>query len=135
MSSYVICVFLVFFLISSTEGPMKLGRLLLIALLAAQAAPVSHAYDIRSGKKSPTADVVLLASAPATLYDDYHACLDAAQDLRKLALVWFYDPQATAENERFQRDVLDRQSVSNLIQQHFVAIRLPTPACVPSGGD
>jgi hypothetical protein len=76
------------------------------------------------------------ANSPSIAWhDDYHAGLGDAQARRKLALIWFYDPQSAAENDRLQQTVLAQPSIAALLQQHFVALKLPANASALSQGE
>jgi hypothetical protein len=73
--------------------------------------------------------------APIAWCDDYHTGLERAEDRRALALLWFYDPIAPTENDRFEQEVLSQQRISDSLNDHFVAIKLPLSATVPSAGE
>ena len=73
--------------------------------------------------------------APNAWCHDYHAGLERAEDRRTLALLWFYDPIAPTENDGFEQEVLSQQRISDLLNDHFIAIKLPLSATVPSAGE
>src|SRR5262245_39932309 len=79
--------------------------------------------------------VPLISPRGVVWHEDYHAGLDEAQSRRKLALVWFFDPSAASENERFEHEVLARSQIAALIDQHCVATRLEIRGSVLSGGE
>jgi hypothetical protein len=77
----------------------------------------------------------LISPSGLVWHEDYHASLDEAQSRRKLALVWFFDPSAASENERFEQEILARPQIAALINQHCVAARLELRGSVLSRGE
>src|SRR5262245_17858666 len=76
-----------------------------------------------------------VSSASIQWQTDYHAGLDSAEARGRLALIWFFDPAATEQNERFDNDVLDDPRVIPLLDEHFVAIKLPMNSTVSPGDE
>jgi hypothetical protein len=74
------------------------------------------------------------ATQPFAWSADYHAALDEAQVQRKLVLLWFFDPQTPVSNDRFETEILREGNASEFVGQHFVAVKLPLAARVPSAG-
>jgi hypothetical protein len=89
--------------------------------------------SIAAGRYSPANDS---HSQPPGIFwrGDYHEALDAAKEDRKLALIWFYDRQNPSQAAQFEHDVLSQPAIAKMVEDGFVAIRLPTDARVPSGG-
>ena len=94
------------------------------SLLACSLAIV--ALDKAYADHSPAADISWRA--------DYHEALDAAKEQGKFTLLWFVNPRDLSQSERFERDVLSRPAVQELVAKRCIAIRLPTDAQVTSGG-
>lgn len=63
----------------------------------------------------------------------YHAALDDAEAQRKMALLWFFDPQGT-KNDAFEADVLGNSEVRSLVAAQFSAVKLPLNAKIESEG-
>src|SRR5262249_50266562 len=51
---------------------------------------------------------------------------------QKFVLLWFFQSEDRAENDRFERDVLQRPEIASAIEQRCVAVKLPTNASVES---
>ena len=75
------------------------------------------------------------STAPIDWNTDYHTGLKAAELGRKNALVWFFDPALSAQNERLEQDVFQEPHLRELLDDRFVVIKLPVNAVVLSGGE
>ena len=90
-----------------------------------------------------TTSLILLLTSAAVAQDarvafawstDYHEALNDAEADGKLALIWFSDPSAIGENERFEADVLKDERISGAIACRFVSVKLDATAIVESAG-
>jgi hypothetical protein len=59
---------------------------------------------------------------------DYRAGYKAAAADNRLLLLWFFDPQAAVENERFETQVLRSAPIAAAIERRYVAAKLPLDA-------
>src|SRR5262245_5583463 len=78
-------------------------------------------------------DVAVPPVSPIAWHDDYHAGLDEAQFRGQMALLWFYNPQTSAQNDEFERTVLGSPAINRLLLR-YVAIKLPTDATAVCDG-
>jgi hypothetical protein len=105
------------------------GTRLAFATLAILAIPIDEACCAEATPNRAAARQSLVA-----FHSDYQTGLDEARARRKLALLWFYDPDSAAENDHFGQSVLTQPAIVALLQQHFVAIHLPADASTLSDG-
>jgi hypothetical protein len=67
--------------------------------------------------------------------EDYHEALSRAEATRQMVLIWFRDPAWEANDEAFERAILDDPAITTLIQQRFVTVKLPVDAAASSDGE
>jgi hypothetical protein len=75
------------------------------------------------------------AATTPTWHTDYHTGLEAATANRHFALIWFFDPSRSEENDRFESEVLSNPKIAALISERCAPITLPTTDSVSSGGE
>lgn len=61
-------------------------------------------------------------------HSQYEAAFKAAAAKTRQLFVWFYDPRAIAENERFFVEALEQPAIAARLGQRFVAAKLPLDA-------
>jgi hypothetical protein len=65
---------------------------------------------------------------------DYHHALDLAQAQRKLALLWFFDPQQEVANTQWEQSTFASPPITDVLTQRCVTANLPVDAEVESAG-
>src|SRR5689334_25250861 len=60
--------------------------------------------------------------------DNYQEALQVAAERSQFAFIWFYDPAASAANERFERDVLSQSLIADAITERCTCAKLPLNA-------
>src|SRR5688500_14388466 len=61
---------------------------------------------------------------------NYDPAVAAATAKNRLLLLWIFDADAPNENERFASDVLAQPHIAALVEQQFVAARVPLDATI-----
>jgi hypothetical protein len=94
----------------------------------------SHSALIAAGLLALSFAAPATAATP-TWHTDYHTGLEAATTNRQLALIWFFDPDQTESNDRFESEVLSNPKVAALIAERCAPIKLPKTVSVSSSGE
>ncbi|MDX1944713.1 MAG: hypothetical protein SFU86_04835 [Pirellulaceae bacterium] len=66
--------------------------------------------------------------APIAWQSDYGAAMDEARFSRKFLLVWFHNPQWSAEDAKFAAAVFEQPDIAERLAKSCIAIKLPVDA-------
>lgn len=115
---------------------LSLSLLLALAAAASEAAGPAKKSTGKTAVKAPLAPTPdPISTGEVAWLDDYAEAMRQAELSRKLLMVYFFRPEGSANQQRFERESLAEVEAVEVLKRDYIAVRLPIDYQFESGGE